>query len=40
MVTSGRVDVADDQTDIADEPPGDYDVDASATLAAMREYER
>ncbi len=40
MVASGKVTVADDRTAIEQEPPGDYDVDASATLTAMREHER
>lgn len=40
MVLSHRVTLADDQADLLDEPPGDYDVDASAALAAMREHER
>ena len=40
MVASGRITLADDHTDIADEPPGNYDVDATAALAAMRELER
>lgn len=40
MVASGRVTQAEDNRDIADEPPGDYDVDASSVLAAMRAQER
>lgn len=40
MIASGRLTLADDGRDIADEPPGDYDVDASAALAAMRADER
>jgi prevent-host-death family protein len=40
MVASGRVTLADDDTDIVDEPPGDYDIDPTATLTAMREHER
>lgn len=40
MVFTGKVTLADDETDLVDEPPGDYEADASATLAAMREYER
>jgi len=40
MVASGKVTPAEDDTDVADEPPGEYDVDASAVLAAMRAEER
>jgi prevent-host-death family protein len=40
MVASGRVTPAEDVTDVADEAPGDYEVEASATLAAMRAEER
>ncbi len=40
MVASGKVTVAEDQGDLADEPPGDYEVDASDTQTAMRERER
>lgn len=40
MIASGMVTPAEDDTDIADETPGDYDVDASAVLAAMRADER
>lgn len=40
MVATGKVTVAEDQADLADEPPGDYEVEPSATLAAMREHER
>ncbi len=40
MITSGKVTPAEDQTDVADEVPGDYDVDASAVLAALRADER
>ena len=40
MIASGRVTPAEDDTDIADEAPGDYDVDASAVLAEMRADER
>ena len=40
MVASHKVTLADDETDLLDEPPGNYDIDASATLAAMREHER
>lgn len=40
MVASGEVTLADDRTDLADEVPGDYGIEASATLATMREDER
>jgi prevent-host-death family protein len=40
MVASGRVTPAEDVTDIADEPPGEYEVEPSAVLAAMRAEER
>ena len=40
MVASGKVTLADDQGDVLDEPPGDYDIEVSVTLAAMRENER
>ena len=40
MVASGRVTLAEDDTDVADEPPGNYPVDASAVLATMRADER
>ena len=41
MIASGRVTpAADDDSDVADEAPGDYDIDASAVLAAMRAGER
>jgi hypothetical protein len=40
MVASGRVTPAEDDTDVADESPGDYDVEASDVLAAMRSDER
>ena len=40
MIASGKVTPAEDGTDIADEIPGEYDVDASAVLAAMRADER
>lgn len=40
MVESGRVTLAQDDTDIADEQPGDYGVDASAVLGAMRSDEQ
>jgi prevent-host-death family protein len=40
LVASGRVALAEDHADVADEPPGDYDVEPTAALAAMREQER
>jgi prevent-host-death family protein len=40
MVASGEVTLADDQTDLVDEVPGEYELEASATLAAMRQHER
>ena len=40
MIASGRVAPAEDGTDVADEAPGKYDVDASAVLAEMRADER
>lgn len=40
MIMSGKVTPAEDDTDVADEVPGDNDVDASAILAAMRAGER
>ncbi len=40
LVSSDRVIVADSDSDLADELPGDYGVDASSTLAAMRDNER
>lgn len=40
MIASGRVAPAEDDTDVAEEVPGKYDVDASAVLAEMRSDER
>jgi prevent-host-death family protein len=40
LIAAGRVTSAIDSTDIADEAPGSYDVDASAALAAIRADER
>ena len=40
LVASHRVTLAEDQTDLVEEPPGDYEVEASTTLATMRENER
>ncbi len=40
MVAAGRVTLARDPMDVADELPGDYEVDASGALGAMRADER
>ena len=40
MIASGRVTPAEDDTDVAAEMPGNYDVAASAVLAEMRAEER
>jgi prevent-host-death family protein len=40
MIATGKVTPAEDDMDVADELPGDYDVDASAVLAEMRADER
>lgn len=40
MITSGKVAPAEGDSDVVDERPGDYHVDASAVLAAMRADER
>lgn len=40
MVASGKVTLAVDPGDVVDEPPADYEVEASTVLAAMREHER
>jgi prevent-host-death family protein len=40
LVARGKVIVADSDSDLADEQPGEYGVDASHALAAMREHER
>lgn len=40
MITSGKVAPAEGESDVVDERPGDYHVDASAVLAAMRADER
>jgi prevent-host-death family protein len=40
MIASGRVTPAEDDTDVADEAPEDYEVDASSVLAEMRADER
>ncbi|MGH9116570.1 MAG: hypothetical protein ACRD0A_01435 [Acidimicrobiales bacterium] len=39
-IRSGRVIVPDGETDVLDEAPADYGLDASAVLRAMREAER
>jgi len=40
LVASGKVILASTDSDLADEPPGEYGIDASNALAAMREDER
>jgi prevent-host-death family protein len=40
LLASGRVSPAEDDADVADETPGDYDIAASEALAAMRASER
>ena len=40
LVASGKVLLASDDTDVAEESPGDYGVDASGTLATLRDDER
>jgi len=40
LIASGRVTPAEVDCDVADEAPGNYDVDASAVLAEMRADER
>ncbi len=40
MIASGRVTPARDGTDLVEEMPGDYDVEASVALVAMRDDER
>jgi antitoxin (DNA-binding transcriptional repressor) of toxin-antitoxin stability system len=40
LVAAGKVTLATDDTDVADEAPADYGVDASARLAAQRAAER
>jgi prevent-host-death family protein len=40
LVTSGRVQLPEDESDATDEPAADYGIDASAALAASREHER
>lgn len=36
MVATGRVSLCPDEVDVADEEPGNYDLNASAVLEAMR----
>jgi len=40
MVAAGKVALAEDDRDVADEAPADYGVDASSVLASMRAEER
>lgn len=40
LVASGRIALAEDDADVADDAPVDYGVKASATLASMRADER
>jgi prevent-host-death family protein len=40
LVASGKVAIAEDETDLVEESPVDYKVDASGVLAAIREDER
>lgn len=40
MIASGRVTVAEDGADVVLEPPGDYALDATTVLAALRARER
>jgi hypothetical protein len=40
MIAAGEVQLAEEGRDILTEPPGDYDVDASAELSAMRKHDR
>lgn len=40
LVASGAVLLAEPGTDLLDEPPADYGINASAELAALREDER
>jgi prevent-host-death family protein len=40
LISSGQVVAATGDGDVLDEAPGDYGVDASARLAAMRDDER
>jgi len=40
LLATGRISPPEDDLHVADEEPGDYDVDASTVLREMREYER
>jgi len=40
LVAAGKVIGAEDDTDVAEETPGDYGIDASGALATMRADER
>ena len=40
LLAGGRVSPPTERGDVLDEAPGDFGVDASGRLAAMREYER
>ena len=40
LLASGRVSPPSDEGDVLDEPPSDYEIDASAHLLAMRDDER
>ena len=40
MIASGKVVPADDDIDVADEMPGEYDIDAAGALETLRADER
>ena len=40
LLASGRVSAPVDESDVVDEGPSDYGIDASGRLGAMREHER
>ena len=40
MVAAGKVTLAEDDVDVADEAPADYGIEASSVLASMRVEER
>jgi hypothetical protein len=40
LISGGQVLPAAIEGDLVDEAPGDFGIDASARLAAMRDYER
>jgi prevent-host-death family protein len=40
MIASGRVTPAEDETDVSDEAPRDYRIDATGVLAEIRADER